>query len=129
MSARRRRAAGLTLIEVLLAMAVVAVALIAWARLEGSMARVRRDQATRRVLASWMRNELRLQRSVRAATCVSQAAPDGWSCSVARRCLDGTVPCELESVTVRIAPPRGRALVGSTAVWWPLERAPVGLGR
>ena len=109
-----------------MALAIVALALLAWTRLEGRVARVERSSRVRRELAAWMRNELRFQRNVRAFDCRSQPAPAGWSCGVERTCLDGSSPCETESIRVTITPPEGPALTGTTAVWWPLQRAPVG---
>ena len=116
----------MTLLEVVLALAIVALALLGWTRLEGRVARVERSSGVRRELAAWMRNELRFQRNARFDDCRSQPAPTGWSCSVERTCLDGTSPCETESIRVTITPPEGPALSGTTAVWWPLQRAPVG---
>ncbi len=119
------RRAGLTLVEVLVALAVVGVALIAWAGLQARLARVERANQVRREAAAWMRSELRVQRSVRAFACRSRPAPSGWSCSVTRTCLDGAGSCEAEAVRVTITPPETPALQGTTAVWWPLQRAPV----
>ena len=120
------RGAGLTLLEVVLALVIVALALLGWVRLEGRVAHVERSTRIRRELAAWMGNELRFQRNVRAFDCRSQPAPEGWSCRVERTCLDGLSPCETESIRVTITPAEGPALSGTTAVWWPLQRAPVG---
>jgi Tfp pilus assembly protein PilV len=120
------RGAGLTLLEVVLALAIVALALLGWTVLQGRAARAERGTRIRRDVASWMRDELRIQRNVRAFDCRSRPTPTGWMCSVERTCLDAATPCETESVRVTIAPPEGPALHGATAVWWPLQRAPVG---
>lgn len=121
------RSAGLTLIEVLMAMVIVALALLAWTRLEARVAQLERSNQVRRELAAWMRSELRIQRNVRAFTCRSRTAPSGWTCTLTRVCLDVTpgpaAPCESESIRVTITSPVGPALTGATAVWWPLQRA------
>lgn len=126
MKSRRRCASGLTLIEVLVAVAVLGLALLAWAGLQARLTKVERSNQVRRELAAWMRSELRLQRNVRALDCRSRAAPAGWSCSVARTCLGGTTICDAEVVHVTITPPEGRPWAAATGVWWPLQRAPVG---
>ena len=129
MSARYEgfRSLGFTLLEVVLALAIVALALLGWTVLQGRAARAERDSMIRREVAAWMRDELRIQRNVRAFDCRARpVSPPGWTCSVERTCLDTETPCETESVRVDIAPPQGPALHGATAVWWPLQRAPVG---
>lgn len=108
--------------EVLVAMVVLCLGVLTWVRLEGRLAAVERRTEVRRALAAWMRDELRLQRSVRAFACGARPPREGWRCTVARRCVDGAA-CEAESVTVTIDPPEGATLRGSTAVWWPLQRA------
>ncbi|HKI58272.1 MAG TPA: prepilin-type N-terminal cleavage/methylation domain-containing protein [Trueperaceae bacterium] len=116
---------GLTLVEVMVALAVLTLGLLAWVRLDGALVRTERDSAVRRELAAWMREELRLQRNVHSFDCLGQAPGAGWSCSVERTCVAGPPPCEAESIGVAIVPPAGHALVGRTAVWWPLQRAEV----
>lgn len=127
MTRRRVRggSAGLTLLEVVVALAVFALTLLGWVRLEGHLMHAERSSRVRRLAAAWMRDELRIQRGVRAFACRSRPVPQGWTCSVERTCLDGTDPCDTESIRVTIASPRGPALRGTTAVWWPLQRAPV----
>lgn len=125
MTRGRSRRAGMTLVEVLLALALVGLALLAWAGLQARVVRVERANQVRRELAAWMRSELRLQRNVRASECRSRAAPAGWRCRVVRTCVDGVDSCETEAVQVTIAPPGGAVWTGATAVWWPLQRAPV----
>lgn len=120
------KASGLTLVEVLVALLVLAVAMLAWARLEARAAQVDRGSEVRREVAAWMRSELRLQRNLRTSECGSRVAPAGWRCKVVRICLGGAAGCEVESVRVTITPPAGVALSGTTAVWWPLQAAPVG---
>ena len=120
-----RSVVGLTLMEVLIAVAIVGLALLAWTKLQGGLARVEHANHARRELAAWMRSELRVQRNVRALTCRSREAPAGWSCAVTRTCMRGPSPCEIEVVHVTIRPASGPPLTGSTAVWWPLQRAPV----
>lgn len=121
----RRRAPGLTLVEVLVALAVLAIALLVWVRLDGSLAHVDRASRERRALARAMRNELRLQRNVRAFACIGEAPRRDWSCEVERSCLRGATACELDRVRVAMKPPTGPGLVGITVVWWPLQRATV----
>lgn len=116
---------GLTLLEVLVACLILGVTALAWARLEGHVAHAERVSAVRRELASWMRDELRVQRAVRSASCLARVAPPGWTCSVDRRCVPGGAACDAELVQVAIAAPDGATLVATTAVWWPLELAPV----
>lgn len=122
---RRRARAGLTLLEVLVALTILAVALLAWVRLEGALLSSERQSAVRRELASWLRDELRFQRNLRAAGCVRDPPGPGWSCQVERSCLAFAPPCEAETIRVTVTPPSGPSLTGRTAVWWPLQRAPV----
>lgn len=122
---RLPRSVGLTLVEVLVALLVLAIAILAGVRLAGALVRSERQSAARRELASFVRNELRFQRNVRAHGCVGDSPGPGWSCRVERTCLDGTQPCETEAIRVTVAPPSGRPLVARTAVWWPLQRAEV----
>jgi hypothetical protein len=120
-----RRVGGVTLLEVVVALAVVALALLAWVRLEGHLAQVEHSTRIRRQLAAWMSDELRLQRAVRSLGCRSRPAPPGWSCIVERSCLEASAPCEMEGIRVTLTPPGGPPWSGATAVWWPLQRAPV----
>lgn len=117
---------GLTLVEVLIAMVVLSLAVGGWARLQAHVTRLAARNEVRRAQAAWMKSELRVQRNVRALECRSRPASPGWRCSVERTCLDGPDACELERVRVTIVPPRGDALSATTAVWWPLQWAPVG---
>lgn len=116
-------ARGLTLVEVLVATAVLALAVLALARLAAGAARAERTAGLGREAADWLRDELALQRSVRLGACGSRPIADGWSCSVDRRC---GAACDLETVRVTITAPDGRVLEGASAVWWALERAPAG---
>lgn len=127
------RRAGVTLLEALVAMLLLSVALLAWVRLESGLLHSERSTRTRRQLAGWMRNELRLQRNVRGASCLTDAPGPGWRCVVRRSCVQpgstlgdgpgGDGGCALESVVVILEPPDGALLRGETAVWWPLQRA------
>ena len=116
---------GLSLVEVLVALAILALALLAWVSVTGALARAERASEVRRELAAWMRNELRLQRSARALVCLAEPPSPSWSCRVERSCVGGTPPCEVEAVHVVMVPPDGPGLAGTTAVWWPLQRAAV----
>lgn len=120
----RRGARGLTLVEVLVASAVTALALLAWARLGAAAARAERTAEARRQLASWLQSELGLQRNVAASSsCLAAPPAPGWRCSLARRCLDER--CDSEAIRVTLETAEGRVVRGTTAVWWPLQRAPV----
>lgn len=126
--AARSRRTGLTLVEVLVAMVLLASALLAWVRVQAAMLHAERSSRVRRELAAWMGNELTLQRNVRARACLSSAPGPAWRCEVGRDCVVADVgdACALESIAVTLTPPSGPALAGRTVVWWPLERADVG---
>lgn len=121
----RSRRAGLTLLEVVVALAVLAIALLAWVRVQASVARVQRVDSVRRELAGWLGDELRLRRNVRTVGCRARAVRPGWTCSEIRACLDAGGRCELERVRVTVTGPVGPPLSGTTVVWWPLQAAPV----
>ncbi len=120
----RRGAPGITLVEVLVALAVTALALLVWVRLGAATARAERTAEVGRQLASWLQSELGLQRNVAASSgCLSLAPVPGWRCSLVRRCLDER--CGAEAIQVTLETAEGRVVRGATAVWWPLQRAPV----
>ncbi|MEJ2666264.1 MAG: prepilin-type N-terminal cleavage/methylation domain-containing protein [Deinococcales bacterium] len=118
-------ASGLTLLEVLVALAVLTLAVLGWVRLEATLAAAERSGQLRREVAGLLRAELQLQRNVPAEGCLTPLPAPGWTCRVERRCLAGSAPCQLEGVRVSLTAPGSAPVAAATAVWWPLQRAQV----
>lgn len=116
---------GLSLLEVLVALAVLMLAVLGWLRLSGTLVAAERSARVRREAAARLGAELQLQRNVHASSCLTQLPSPAWSCRVERRCLAGTAPCQLEGVRVTLVPPGVAPVGAATTVWWPLQRAPV----
>lgn len=116
---------GLTLLEVLVALAVLSLAVLGWLRLEATLATAERGGQLRREVAGLLRSELQIQRNVPAGGCLTMLPSPGWTCRVERRCLAGPAPCQLEAVRVTLTAPGSAPVAAVTAVWWPLQRAPV----
>lgn len=129
------RTSGLTLLEVLIAMVLLATALLAWVRVQGATLKSERSSRVRRELAAWMGAELSLQRNVRVRACLAAAPGIAWRCELDRTCVAAGAggaagTCDVETIRITLAPPSGPPLQGRTAVWWPLQHADVdGPGR
>lgn len=116
---------GLSLLEVLVALAVLTLAVLGWMRLEAALAGAERVSQVRRELAAALESELRLQRNVHAGGCLTMRLPANWACDVERRCLGASVGCQLEGLRVTLTAPGLAPVSAATAVWWPLQRAPL----
>lgn len=129
---RLAAAAGFTLVEVLVAFAVIAAVGGALLGLQVGASRALRAAEQLHLAAALVRNELGLQRLVAGAAsgpCRS-ALPgvgpgDAWTCEVERSCLPGPLgPCALTSIRIVVAPPGGRPLEVRSATFPALEGLP-----
>jgi len=115
----RDRVRGFTLVEVLVALAVLAIALLAAARVQSATARAERTATVRRALAARARSELRLHRALAGTLCRLPATGAESACAVTRACLEppaSAPPCALERLEVRVASAEGGAVVLRTVV-------------
>jgi len=117
---------GLTLVEVLVALAVLALTLSAVLTLQATALRAERASALRRDLAARVANEMRFQRLSPSPACAAQGTlPAGWRCEAAHTCLTSSVGCDAWIVRVRVEATNGAALAAVTAAAPALESAAV----
>lgn len=106
------RAAGSTLVEVLVAFAVLAAAGGALLGLQAGASRALRAAEQLHVEVALARNELALQRLLTGATsgpCRAAAPAPGWACEAERTCVAGPLgPCALLALRVVVGAPGGR---------------------
>lgn len=129
---RPAAAAGFTLVEVLVAFAVIAAVGGALLGLQVGASRALRAAEQLHLAAALVRNELGLQRLVAGAAsgpCRSALPGVGsghaWTCEVERSCLPGPLgPCALTSIRIVVAPPGGRPLEVRSATFPVLEGLP-----
>lgn len=116
-----RRALGLTLVEALMALAVLAVLGGALASLQLGALRSGRTARLRQVGAQLLADELLLRRLAagQPAGCAVQLMP-GWSCQAHSHCHAAWPACLLVSFEVRLVGPDGAELVGHGARFEPL---------
>ena len=126
MTPARGARGGLTLVETLVAVAVLGMVLAGLSVLLASCLRVERAAAIRRELAARAGAEIRFQRSRPSAACAAQpVSGPGWTCTTRHACLAGVEPCPVRTVVVEVAAPDGAALVVVSAVAPALNAAPV----
>ncbi len=121
LSARR----GVTLIEALIALALLAVVVSAFSGLQLANLRATRGVAVVRTAAALLAAEAALQRQlpVTAGTChVAAWLPAGWSCQALAGCL--AEGCVAESFAIELQTSAGRSFQVAGAVYRPLEAAP-----
>lgn len=128
---RLAAAAGFTLVEVLVAFAVIAAVGGALLGLQVGASRALRAAEQLHLAAALVRNELGLQRLVAgsaAGPCqatVPVAGDDSWACEVSRTCLPGALgPCALLGIRIVVVPPGGRPLELRSVTFPALEGLP-----
>lgn len=122
-----RRRCGLTLVETLVALTVLAVAGAALASVQLGALRAGRTAQVRHVAADALALELLYQRLgpvAVAGECSVAALPAGWECSVRLTCPEVAHGCALQLIEVSVTPPEGRPLSGATARFAPLLGGP-----
>lgn len=106
------RAAGFTLVEVLVAFAVMAAAGGALLGLQAGSSRALRAAEQLHVAVALARNELALQRllvGAESGPCSTAVAGPGWVCEVERTCAAGPLgPCALLGLRVVVGASGGR---------------------
>lgn len=111
------RVHGFTLVETLVAIAVLAVAGAALASVQLGALRAQRNNRQLHMLATAVEQELLFQRlgpaPASGACQVGQLPPDR-DCSVVVSCLGTASPCDLWSVRVQVTAPNGPALTART---------------
>ena len=111
----RRR--GLTIVEVLIALTVLAVAGAALASVQLGALRSGRTSQVRHTAADALAVELLYQRvgpAAQAGDCLVAALPAEWQCSVSVSCPVAALACALQVIAVTITPPEGPPLAGVT---------------
>lgn len=111
-------ASGVTLVEALIAMAVLAIAGGAYASVQLSALRAERLSQERNLVATALQTELLHQRvgpNPSTGTCRVAVVPSEWECQVAAACVSGTAPCSAWAIRVEVTPANGPSLAGSTA--------------
>lgn len=120
--------AGFTLIETLVALAVLAIVGAALVGLQVASLRAQRTASALHANAAVLRDELVLQRVVPTAAsgpCLALPQAPGVSCEVERTCVATALgPCAVVTVAVRVASAHGSELVGRSAVTSWLESQP-----
>ncbi len=119
---------GFTLIETLVALAILAVVGSALAGLQQSALRAQRSSAALHAAAALVTYELVLQRVAAGAAsgpCLAPRPSGDFACEVERTCVAAVLgPCAAVLVSVTVLPPLGSALVARSAVFPGLERSP-----
>lgn len=118
-----RPASGVTLVEALVALAVLALAGAALASVQLGALRTSRTVQLRQQAAALLEGELlllRLGAGPAAGECAAEPLPSGWECEVELTCTYLLAPCDLLTFQVRVTPPEGSALTGRGARYAPL---------
>lgn len=114
----RARRRGLTIVEVLIALTVLAVAGAALASVQLGALRSGRTAQERHTAADALAVELLYQRvgpAAQAGNCLVAALPADWQCNVSVSCPVAALACALQVVAVTVTPPEGQPLTGVTA--------------
>lgn len=123
----RRSTGGLTLVEVLVALTVLAVAGAALAAVQVAALRSGSTVRQRQAMAEALGQELLYQRlgpSVTPGACAVARLQHGWQCEVMASCSPAGLGCDLRLVRVVITPQEGQPAEGVTARFAPLSGAP-----
>ncbi len=123
-----RGAAGFTLVEVLVALAVLAGVGGALLGLQAATARAVRAAERLHTVAALARDELALHRVVTGATsgpCLSSLPGPEWRCAVERSCIATALgPCALVAIRVVVEPPDDAPFEARTVHFPALEGRP-----
>lgn len=132
-SAAAGRPEGFSLVEVLVALAIMALVSLALFALQATGLRAARSVGATRQQAADLRYEAGMITATAGATTGSaegcRATYVTGSCTVTSTCLvevEGETVCALLLATVTIADDRGRSVAETTVSYAPLEAAPVG---
>jgi len=121
---------GLSLVEVLVALAIMASVTLALFGLQAAGLRAARTAVITRQQAAALRYEASLARVVTAPAIACRGAQLAGDCSLATTCLAAVAPpadCELWQTVVELIGPDGRSTTLTTVAYAPLETAPVGV--
>jgi len=125
-SPRRR---GLSLVEVLVALALMAVMALALFGLQAASLRAARTAAQTRLLAAELGYQTGLARVLAGAPTACHVHDAAGSCALSSTCLDVGIggECLLRSMSVVVTLDSGRSVTALTASYAPLESAAVGV--
>lgn len=118
---------GVTLIEVLVALTVLAVAGAALASVQLGALRSGRAARVGHVAASALAQELLFHRVTSAGItgdCTAVHLQHGWGCQVSASCPDSGLDCALWVIQVTVSTPQGHQFSGVTARFQPPAGAP-----
>lgn len=121
---------GLSLVEVLVALAIMATVALALFGLQASGLRAARTAALTRQQAADLRFESSLARLVPPASATCRGDHEATSCIITTTCLDVLVQpdgCQLLRTTIEVTSADGRTASVTTVGYLPLEAAPVGV--
>ncbi|HET8986292.1 MAG TPA: prepilin-type N-terminal cleavage/methylation domain-containing protein [Trueperaceae bacterium] len=121
---------GLSLVEVLVALAILATVALALFGLQASGLRAARTAALTRQQAADLRFESSLARLVPPPSGTCRGDHEATSCVITTTCLDVLVKpdgCQLLRTTIEVTSTDGRTASVTTVGYLPLEAAPVGV--
>ncbi len=123
---RRTPASGFSLVEVIVALAVLGLALAAFAALQVTNLRASRSALEVRTATALLAFEAGARSLLDdpSADCrVAAWLPSGWSCAVASGCGEGT-GCAVRDLAIEVAVPGGRLYSTAVKAHAELEAAP-----
>lgn len=124
------RGVGLSLVEVLVALTIMATVAAALFALQAGGLRAARTAALTRQLAAELRLEATLARVLVDPATGCRGTNLVGACDASTTCLDEVVPaagCDLVRTTIEVTDPGGRVVTLVTVAYAPLEAAPVGV--
>lgn len=119
---------GLSVVEVLVAVAIMATVALALFGLQAAALRAARTAATTRQQAAALRYEADLARVVAVAASSCRGNHAAGACAITTTCLDegaGSADCRLLRTTIAVTSSGGRTVTATTVGYAPLEAAPV----
>lgn len=121
---------GLSLVEVLVALAIMATVAAALFGLQAAGLRAARTAALTRQQAAELRYEAVLARVVAAAASTCRGEHVASTCTIVTSCIEESGPatdCHLRRTTIAVTPTDGHTVTATTVGYAPLEAAPVGV--